>query len=44
MVWDRKAVYGPVGLDPKGPIGGVIRIDDLVIEDVTELFFRDFLN
>ena len=44
MVWDRKAVYGHFGLDPKGPIGGVIRIDDLVIEDVTELFFRDFLN
>jgi hypothetical protein len=44
MVWGRKAVYGHFCLDLKGPIGGVIRIDDLVIEDVTELFFRDFLN
>ena len=39
-----KTVCGHFGLDLKGPISGVIRIDELVIEDVTELFFRDFLN
>ena len=39
-----KTVFGHFGLDLKGPISGVIRIDELVIEDVTELFFRDFLN
>ena len=32
------------GIDLKGPIGGGIRIDGLVIEDLTELFFWDFLN
>ena len=44
MVWGRKTVCGHFGIDLKGPIGGVIRIDGLVIEDLTELFFWDFLN
>ena len=39
-----KTVCGHFGLDLKGPIGGGIRIDGLVIEDLTELFFWDYLN
>ena len=37
-----KTVCGHFGLDLKGPISGVIRIDELVIEDVTELLFSGF--
>jgi hypothetical protein len=42
MVWNG-AVYGHLGLDLTGPSGGVIRIDDIVIEDVTSVFVRDML-
>jgi hypothetical protein len=42
MVW-RGAVYGHLGLDFIGPNGGVLRIDDIVIEDVTSVFLRDML-
>ncbi len=42
MVWSNVA-YGHLGLDFTGPSGGVLRIDDLVIEDVTKVFLRDML-
>ncbi len=42
MVWNG-AVYGHLGLDLTGPSGGVIRIDDIVIEDVTSVFVRDMM-
>ena len=44
MVWGTTALYGHFGLDLKGKNGGLVRIDDLVIEDVTELYFQDLLN
>ena len=44
MVWGTTALYGHFGLDLKGKNGGLIRIDDLVIEDVTELYFQDLLK
>ena len=34
MVWWTTALYGHFGLDLKGKNGGLVRIDDLVIEDV----------
>lgn len=40
MVW-TDASYGHIGLDLTGPNGGVVRIDDLVIEDVSSVFLRD---
>ncbi|MGR3372359.1 glycosyl hydrolase family 28-related protein [Pseudooceanicola nanhaiensis] len=43
MVWGTAPVYGHFGLDLTGPNGGVVRIDDLVIEDVTELFLRKMM-
>jgi hypothetical protein len=43
MVW-RGAAWGHVGLDLTGPNGGIVRIDDLVIEDVTSVFLRSMLG
>lgn len=35
LVWDARAVYAHVGLDLLGPTGGVVRIADLRLRDVT---------
>lgn len=43
MVWGAAPVYAHVGLDLTGPTGGVVRIDDLVVEDITSVFLRDML-
>lgn len=43
MVWGTKPVYGHFGLDLTGANGGVVRIDDLVIEDVTDVFLRTMM-
>ncbi|OIP88000.1 MAG: hypothetical protein AUK37_00235 [Rhodobacterales bacterium CG2_30_65_12] len=44
MVWGMKAAYGHFGLDLAGGSGGIVRIDDLVIEDITSAFLRDMLD
>ncbi|WP_208352467.1 glycosyl hydrolase family 28-related protein [Pseudaestuariivita rosea] len=44
MPWNSDVVYGHFGLDLTGPAGGVVRIDDLIIEDVTNLFLRDMID
>lgn len=44
MVWGPTALYGHFGLDLIGPNGGVVRIDDVEIEDVTGVFLRDMLS
>lgn len=44
MVWGTQALYGHFGLDLTGPNGGVVRIDDIVIEDITSAFLRDMLS
>lgn len=44
MVWGTSAVYGHFGLDLTGPTGGIVRIDDIVIEDVTEVFHRKMMD
>lgn len=41
IVWGTRPEYGYFGLDVTGANGGVIRIDDLIIEDVSHLFARD---
>ncbi len=43
MVWTG-ANYGHLGLDLTGPSGGLVRIDDLRIEDVTSVFTRDLVG
>ena len=44
MAWGTTAVYGHIGLDLTGPNGGVVRIDDLVVEDVTNVFIRKLMD
>jgi len=44
MVWGTQAIYGHFGLDLTGAVGGVVRVDDILIEDVTTVFLRDMLN
>lgn len=42
MVWPG-AAFGHFGLDLTGPNGAVVRIDDIIIEDITEAFLREML-
>ncbi|MCM2561726.1 right-handed parallel beta-helix repeat-containing protein [Lutimaribacter sp. EGI FJ00015] len=44
MPWGRAAIYGHFGLDLTGANGGVVRIDDIEIEDVTSVFLRGMLG
>ncbi|MEH7828309.1 glycosyl hydrolase family 28-related protein [Gemmobacter denitrificans] len=44
MVWGAEPVYGHFGVNMSGPNGGVVRIDDIVIEDVTEVFHRKLID
>ena len=44
MAWGATAVYGHIGLDLTGPIGGVVRIDDIEIEDITGIYLRDIFD
>lgn len=43
MVW-ADALYGHLGLDLTGPNGGIVRVDDIIIEDITNVFIRDMLG
>ncbi len=44
MVWGATPVYGHFGIDLIGSLGGVVRVDDLVIEDITSVFHRQMLS
>lgn len=44
LVWGTEPVYGHFGLDLTGGNGGIVRVDDIVIEDVTDVFHRDMMN
>lgn len=44
LVWGPQAAYGYFGLDLVGANGGVVRIDDIMIEDATAVFLRDMLG
>lgn len=44
MVWGTGAVYGHFGLDLTGPTGGIVRIDDIEIEDITSAFLRTMMD
>ncbi len=43
LVWTG-ADYGHLGLDLTGPAGGLVRIDDITIEDVSAVFTRDLVS
>ncbi|RGP39141.1 glycosyl hydrolase family 28-related protein [Pseudotabrizicola alkalilacus] len=44
MAWGPSAVYGHIGLDLTGPNGGVVRISDIEISDVTGIYLRDIFD
>ena len=44
LAWTPAVIYAHVGLDLTGANGGVVRIDDLVIEDVTNIFIRKLMD
>ncbi|RPE67423.1 pectate lyase-like protein [Pacificibacter maritimus] len=44
MAWGLDAVYGHFGLDFTGANGGVVRVDDIVIEDVSSYFLADSIG
>lgn len=44
MAWGSAPVYGHFGLDLTGPTGGVVRIDDFTIEDVTDVFHSEMFD
>lgn len=44
MVWGTAPTFGHFGLDLTGPNGGVVRIDDVTIEDVTDVFARKLMD
>ena len=44
MVWGLAPVNGHLGLDLTGPTGSVVRIEDIVIEDVSDIFFSVMFN
>ena len=43
MVWNGVS-YGHLGIDLTGASGGLVRLDDIIIEDVTSYFIRDLLS
>ena len=43
LVWTG-AQYGHFGIDLTGPTGGVVRLDDITITDVTSYFTRDLIG
>jgi hypothetical protein len=44
MVWGSEPIYGHFGLDLTGANGGVVRIDDIEITDVTSVFLRSMMD
>ena len=44
LYWGEPVLYGHFGLDLTGPTGGIVRIDDIEIEDVTSVFHRVMMD
>ncbi|MCT8329987.1 right-handed parallel beta-helix repeat-containing protein [Albidovulum sediminis] len=44
MAWGTAAIFGHVGLDLTGTNGGVVRIDDIEVEDITSAFLRTMMD
>ncbi len=43
LVWTG-AQYGHFGIDLTGPTGGVVRVDDITVSDVSSVFTRDLVG
>lgn len=44
MPWGMTPIYGHFGLDLTGANGGLVRIDDIIIEDITSAFHRKLMD
>ena len=44
MSWGIAATLGHIGIDLTGSVGGVVRVDDIQIEDITEAFLRNMMD
>lgn len=44
FVWGEPVLYGHFGIDLTGPTGGIVRVDDIEIEDVTAVFHRTMMD
>jgi hypothetical protein len=44
LAWTPEVSYAHVGLDLTGANGGVVRIDDIEVEDVTSIFIRKLMD
>lgn len=44
LPWTLQAIYAHVGIDLTGASGGVVRIDDIEVEDVTNIFIRKLMD
>jgi hypothetical protein len=44
LPWSLQSIYAHVGIDLTGANGGVVRIDDIVVEDVTNIFIRKLMD
>jgi hypothetical protein len=44
MIWGRDATFGHFGIDLTGIVGGIVRIEDIIIEDVSAVFYGKMLD
>ena len=44
LPWNTSVLYGHFGLDIEGSNGAVVRVDDIEIADVTNVFLRDMIG
>lgn len=44
LIWGKDAIYGHFGIDLTGPNGGVVRIDDITIEDVSGAYVDQLIG
>jgi hypothetical protein len=44
MVWGEDVAYAHIGLDLTGSNGAAVRVDDIIIEDVTGAYLRDMMD
>ena len=44
LAWGANALYGHFGIELTGANGGVVRVDDIEIEDITSAFLRTMMD
>ena len=44
MIWGADVAYAHLGLELTGSNGGIIRIDEIVIQDITGAYLRDMMD